>query len=347
MRLRLSCLAVAAILSLSVGEAPAQLLQPIYQRIDDTVNELKKGNKSLSDMTAMLGRLQGNLDDGYYKDQVGDLIHQAGGVAQISGQALIDFTRERLITDLGRLKRRALGQPEPEREPKLTSFETSKIDLRNQARSTVTLVGWNLDVTRAHPDRYKIQIVNDTEKARDIDPKYLTLQGQYAMTIDVSSTGIPLKDHDRKLSFKGYSEPFELAIVNSDPLPVEKIESINLSLTTTNQDREGGFAIAEICDDGGNPVWSKKFSEYPRWKDWHSVTHSVAGLNTDLPKAPHFRVTLTQDGAKEKNILWRFNARIELRTNLGNKIVFEQNGLTLHCGDGRPSTVRILVNRLP
>jgi hypothetical protein len=341
---RLFGLALVAMLGLSGREASAQF-QTVYQKIDDIVNELKQGNKSLADMTASLGRLQANLDNGYYKDQVGELIRQAGGVAQLSGQALIDFTRERLIDDLERLKRRAKGAPEPERVPNLANFESPKIDFKNPARSTLTFVGWNLDVARAHPERYKVQITNDAEGVRGVDPKYLTLQGQYALTIDVSPNGIPLKYHDRKLSFMGYRAPFELAIVNCQPPPVEKIVSISGSLNTTNQDREGGFAIPELRD-GMKTIWSHRFPEYPTWGDWHNQPFSFDGLSIDLPKDPRFLVTLTQEGARERNILWRFNSWLEFRTNLGNTIRFDQNGLSLRCGDGGPATVQTFVNRI-
>jgi len=57
-------------------------------------------------------------------------------------------------------------------------------------------------------------------------------------------------------------------------------------------------------------------------------------------------ITLTQEGAKEKNILWRFEAKAEIRTDRGNIIKFDQGGLALRCGDGGPATVSTPVNRL-
>lgn len=84
----------------------------------------------------------------------------------------------------------------------------------------------------------------------------------------------------------------------------------------------------------------------PTWGDWHSQPFAFGGLNVDLPADPRFLITLTQVGARERNILWRFNAQAEFRTNLGNTIRFDQNGLSLRCGDGGPPTVQTGVNRI-
>ena len=259
-------------------------------------------------------------------------------------------------------------------DPSWITGKALKIDFTSSSRSTLTIVGWNLDVARKNPDKYKVSISNNNEPERVVGRKFVSFQGQYAVTIDISSSGVPLEYNDKKLLFNGFDPLFEIAIVNtSPPPPPEKIVSVSGVVKTTNQDREGGFCSIELWD-GGTLLWRHIWKEKPPWGDGHSEPFAFDNLkgpgdtprlevlnfpfpglkrmvwdttgNKDIlvPENPRLLIILSQEWAEERNILWRFEAKAQFRTDRGNVIMFDQTGLELHCGDGRPPTVSTPVN---
>jgi hypothetical protein len=313
--------------------------------VDNAINELKQGNKTFEDMKNILGDTKDKIDKGLYKDQVDALLGRVSGVAQLGVQGTVDFTRTRAIEDLESIKRSILRQPPIDRVPILTNAESPKIDFSSVSRSTLTVIGWNLDVAQKNPDKYKVVVKNTKEPERLIDRAYVPFQGQYAVTFNVSNSGMTFKPYDVKLVFEGFDPLFEIAIINAIPPPPEKILSVTGNIRTTNQDREGGFCILEL-KDGATTIWRYQFPEYPTWGDGHSQPFAFDNINVNAPAAPQFLITLTQAGARERNILWRFEAKAEFRTDRGNTIRFDQTGLSLRCGDGGPATVSTPVNRL-
>lgn len=198
--------------------------------IDKAVHSLERGIDTFDDGIDVLSGLKENLDNEVYKDQVQDLIvrtgevaktttRTAGQVAENTLKASVDFTRERLIADLKNLKGKMLGQPMLPRVPVLSNAQSPKIDFKDSSRQTITIVGWNLDVAKKDPNKYRLTVQNATSQNRVVDAKLVSYQGQYSLTVDVSSSGVELQYHDKKLVFEGYTKPFELSIVNSDPPP--------------------------------------------------------------------------------------------------------------------------------
>lgn len=123
--------------------------------LDNAINELKQTNKTFDDFKNILAGTKDKLDKGEYKSQIDDLIGRTSQVAQLGVQGSVDFTRTRLLEDLQNLKRSMLGQPLLERVPILSNPQSPKIDYRDTSRSTLTVVGWNLDIAQKAPEKFK------------------------------------------------------------------------------------------------------------------------------------------------------------------------------------------------
>lgn len=343
-RSRLSCLVFRMFLLLIAGLASG--CGGIEQKLDNTIGVLKQTNKTFEEMNKTLRSTAENLDKGKYRDQVNEIADRASKVAQLGVQSSFDFARNRVVEDLENLKRSVTGEPPLERIPKLTNAGLSDIDRTSTSRTSVTAVGWNLDVAQEHQEKYKVRIENnDVNKNRDIDPRFVAYHGQYAVTIDVSSSGIVFQDNDRKLIFEGIKPVFELLILNTNPIVPERIISVSGSLNTTNQDREGGFCTITLMD-GPNEAWRHTFPEYPAWPDRYPVPFAFTiSPGVAIPRDPRFLVYLSQDGAKERSILWRFEAKATFLGNAATELRFDQVGLSLETNNDR-KTVVIAVNRL-
>jgi hypothetical protein len=207
------------VLILSISVTLTSCFESEVEKIDHAIAELQKANRTFEDIKNILDGLKKNLDNGVYKDQVDDLIGRTGQVAQLSAEGSVDFVRTRVIEDLQNLKAKVSGQPAPPRVPILSNAQSPKIDYTSISRSTLTIVGWNLDVAQADPGKYKVVIKNNNEADRDIDRRFITYQGQYAVTMDTSTSGIPFRYYDTKLVFEGFNPLFELAVINTNPPP--------------------------------------------------------------------------------------------------------------------------------
>lgn len=315
--------------------------------VNNAINEVKVANKNFADLNATLAKTAKNLDEGIYKEQVKEIADRASQVAQLGIEGSFDFTRSRVIDDLENLKRSLSGKPMLQRIPVLSNAGVSDIDRTSASRTSVTVVGWNLDVAQKDKQKYKVRIENENEaNSRDVNFIHVTFGGQYAVTVDVSSSGIPLQDHDKKLVFQGFDPVFEIAIINTNPVPRELIVAVSGNIRTTDQDREGGFCILALMD-GATEVWRYQFPEFPQWGDGHSQPFAFDIPSIPVPVDARFLIYLSQAGARERNILWRFDADAHFRGNRGTVIGFAQNGLSLRCGDGGPATVATAINRLP
>jgi len=224
---------VAAALSLT----GCQLLENLGNSVDDLVDnvdeailQLERGIDTFDQGIEILDSLANNLDDGTYKDQVEELVVTTGNVAQTvartAGQsaentykASVDFTRDRLVDDLTNIKNQLLGRPPVDRAPVLSNAQSPYIDYQSANRTSVTIVGWNLDVAARDPGTYRLVLENTESGLREVGRQFIAYHGQYAVTVNTSGNGVPLQFHDSKLVFENYEQPFSLLVINSDPPP--------------------------------------------------------------------------------------------------------------------------------
>lgn len=304
--------------------------------IDKALNELKKPAEDLSQITDVLTDLKKKLDNETYKNQVDTTIKNAVQAGQLGIQGSVDFTRARVREDLQSLKA-LIGGKEVNRIPVLGNSNVTTVSFEAAPRPTVVFIGWNLDVAQANPKEYKVTILNtgaDGKKndERPVEAANVIYSGPYALTLNFSGNGINLMPHDKKVLLKGYSQPFEIGITDSNPPPPERLTKIEGLLKTTNQDREGGIAKVAIVS-AGQVIWSESFPEKPVWEDKHNESFSFP-LDLEMPSDPKFFVYLSQEPpAVEKNILWRFDASCEIKTNRGNTLKYAQLGLSLRTDD--------------
>ena len=196
-------------------------VQDALRDVDRAIDAIESGVASFDDLVGELGILRDNLDDGVYKRQVSELIHDAGQVGELAGAHVIDFTRNRVKEDLENLKRAILGRPPLERRPVVTTPDRKEINFADGAAGALRVIGWNLDIASADRAAYHVEVLSHIGPARVVPDRFVTYTGQYAVTVDLSSSGFDLVHHDRALSFVGYDGEFAIAIVDSaPPVPV-------------------------------------------------------------------------------------------------------------------------------
>jgi len=224
--------------------------------VQQTIDELKKGNKTFSDIKTLLEGLKGNLDNGEYKSQVDSTIARAVQAFQVGGESYVDFLRNRVIEDLESLKATVTGKDPPPRIPILASTEIAAVDFESSSRKSVTVIGWNLDVAQKDQKKYYVAIENAQDGRRNADWARISYNGQYAVTVDVSqSTGI-LKHHDNKIVFVGFDPAFEISVIKSipappPPAPVIVQAIIGVKTTNNDKDREVHFVYTVHLDGVG------------------------------------------------------------------------------------------------
>lgn len=184
-------------------------------QLDDANEQLTLANVTFGKMGLTLEDLKGKLDDGEYKNQVDDLIGRAAQMSQVSVQGSVDFTCDRLVNELNDLKQQIMGGAPVKRKPVLSNPQSPRIDFKSNSRSTLSIVGWNLEVAQSNPTKFRVVVESDDGRTRIVDPKYIGYQGSYLVTLNVASDGIPLNYGDKKLILEGYSNPFEIVIINS------------------------------------------------------------------------------------------------------------------------------------
>src|SRR5262245_57458801 len=106
--------------------------------------------------------------------------------------AALDFGTARVQESLQNLAQVLQGKETVPPVPVLSSANSPAIHLNNPNRSAITIVGWNLHEAAKHPKKYAVIVQNRMSKERVVDRSYITFQGQYAVTIDSTSGGIPL-----------------------------------------------------------------------------------------------------------------------------------------------------------
>lgn len=171
----------------------------IEENIDVAIDDLSRGVDSFEDAVNVLEDLKGDMDDGTYKNQVEGLIRTTGQVSQLTYEGSLDFTRTRLIEDLQNMKRRLQGNEPLPRKPVLASTDNVRIKMDDPARSTVTIVGRNLDAAASNREKYSVSVNNLRAEPRKIPSDYISYQGQYAVTVNLSKTGFPLQFFDSKI----------------------------------------------------------------------------------------------------------------------------------------------------
>ncbi len=317
--------------------------------LEGAVKELQKGAKTFDELKIILADLKTKLDNEVYKRQVEDLIHTSGQVAQLSFEGSADFVRQRVIEDLQALKAGITGQPMPARIPVLSNFQSPSIDFRNTARTTVLIVGWNLDVAAGDTTKYSVDVENTKAEKRPVPEVFVSYQGQYAVVVNVSSSGLPLTHHDARLVFNGYAAPSHVAIVKSDPPPPpKKITEIELSVGTTWDDKDSeitfqysiqrksdGHQLASIAVGGGE-VWPDPSDQKPHWR---SFTIPIPE-GSRFPVADRFSYRLhvkytSSDGDPKWNGRFRARALVE-GTDLIPILTETADFDFGHRGDGNP-----------
>lgn len=241
MHLRRVALSLLAIL-VSIGFAACSQVDRAVDTVQDGINKLNdqagKANVTARDIADVLKGVQEKLDNETYKNQVEELIRSSGGAMQIGGQGVVDFTRTRVKEDLSNLILTIRGKPLPPRVPVLANTDSVKVDYTNAGRSTVTIVGWNLDVAAALPEKYKITVLNPSTGSRPILREHIGFQGQYAVSLNVSPNGgVALHDYDAKIVFEGFDPLFEILIVKStpaSPVPDTNERIYELQISTQN-----------------------------------------------------------------------------------------------------------------
>ena len=250
--------------------------------VDDAIEQLKKGVKSFDQISKVLTDLNKNLDNGTYKGEVQELINNTGQIASISYQGALDFTATRIIEDLEDIKNKLQGKPSTKRKPSLTLPGAFNIDVASPARTTLTIVGWNLNVVSANPTDYGILIKNDSEPDYPVDPRFINYTGPYAITLATSSNGgIPFKPGDYRLYFKGFPDIYEIPIINN-PHP-EYYKEILIENHTNKDDK----------DD----------SAWPRYTfnvEGQQVISFIAGQNKDTWSNPGITVVKIVPGPYSK-----------------------------------------------
>lgn len=339
-----SLTALTALLVLLTLHGCGQTASAGMSAIDHAITEAKKANITIDELKTLLADTKQKLDNGDYRSQLDITIRTASGAAQVAGQSITAFVRAQVLEDLESLKNRILGKPAPRRTPVLTNPSATSISFTDRPTKGITICGWNLDVAHGNPAEFFLEVVNAKEPPRQAAAGVVTYNGEFMLTIDTSNSGIELHPYDKQLVFRGFSKPMEIGITDSDPVIPERLKTVVGHLKTTNQDREGGICSIELFD-GPNVLWKHTFPEYPTWGDGHTQPFTFS-IDTRLPSAPQFRVVLTQDGAKECNILWRFEARAEIRGDKSTTLLFDQGGLQLRCGDENPATVATTVARI-
>jgi hypothetical protein len=306
--------------------------------VNDAIAELQKGNKTFEDIKTILEGTKKNLDNGVYKDQVDELIGRTGQVAQLGVEGSVDFTRTRVIEDLENLKRSMLGQQPLPRVPVLANSQSPKIDFKNPARSTLTVVGWNLDVAQRGPEKYKVVVKNAKTGDRTIDRRYVTFQGQYAVTIDVSASGIPFQHEDAKLVFDGFNPPFEIAIVNTERPPDPEVFTELVIESHQNQDDKDPEAEVRftVTVENDAPV-SFVLSGGDRWNDPGVITIKV------WPNNPTDRLGTT-DAIHRYGSLGLIRPEVKSRLDNCNYLVVQPGVSKLISGTGKRGS--LLVEKL-
>ena len=198
-------------------------LHRVEDDIDSAVSELSRGVDSFEQAVDVLEGLKGKLDKGDYKNQVENLIRTTGQVGQLSIEGSLDFTRTRIIEDLENMKRSIRGQEPLPRKPVLASTDNVRVDFDDEARSTVTIVGWNLDVAAKDHRQYTVTVHNAQSEPRSIPFDFIGYQGQYAVTVNLSKNGFPLQYFDSKIVFDGYDKEFSIVVVDSSVPPMHQV----------------------------------------------------------------------------------------------------------------------------
>lgn len=187
---------------------------PLEDAIDKALKQLQSVATNIDQITQILNGLKNNLDDGTYKRQVEAIIAGAGQVAQITGQGAFDFVRDRVTEDLENMKRKKKGLP-PIRHPATVTSVNQSIDFVAADRSEIKLAGWNLTQLSIEPTRYSVWIENERARRR-VEDRYITVQGDYALAINVSANGVRLQEGDIKMVFDGFTSPVSVSIINAE-----------------------------------------------------------------------------------------------------------------------------------
>jgi hypothetical protein len=300
----------------------------LTKSVDSAIAQLERGVNNFQDIKAILEDTKEKLDKEKYKNQVDELAGRTSEVAQIGVEGTLDFTRQRVIDDLRNMKREILGQPLLPRLPVLTNCQSAKVDLTSPSRTSLTFVGWNLDVVQQIAMKneyrpYKVVIKNAKGADRNIDWKWVTFQGQYAVTIDVSSSGVLLQHYDNKIVFEGLDPAFEIAIVNSNPPPLPRLTGARVTITSVTDKPKKGQITLKLFTANGQYLYQQN-GAISLWlkEEWAPGTEHRYDITCDIPVTPELKINFMFKGEGPaggefagQRINWTGRAKIELFFN--------------------------------
>lgn len=303
---------------------PGKVTQAV-DALDRAVKQLERGVTTFTEIQEILSDVNKNLNNEVYKRQVEEIIRMTGQVAQISGQAYLDFTRQRIAEDLINIRRVFTGEDPLPRSPVLSNAQSPLIDFRSQGRTALTIVGWNLDIAANDRNKYRVVIENLESGIRTVPDQFVTYQGQYAITLNVSSSGVPLEYKDTRILFEGYAMPFELSVVNSAPPPPppepERIIGGRFNIEIYDDDKEVGEVILTLYQ-GQSEVGRWGYGRGEDWDDPGSRSFEVNNLNIVLNEFPLNMTAVLQEYPGEVNIDTGLRFDLHFYTDRGRDIIF-------------------------
>lgn len=239
--------------------------------IDRAIGQLQEFNHTLGEITDILNNLSRSLDRGVYRDQVQEVVGRAGQVVGLTQQAAIDFIRDRVIEDLARIKAARDHKPFPPPRPVLATIALPEIDYSNpEARTTLKIVGWNLNTAANDPRRYSV-VINGSGGQRLVGREFISFQGEYQLTINVSTSGVPLQPGDTKMVFNGYEDedgharPFEVSIIRAGA--GTRISSFKIETNQNRDEKDANINARFRLDVGGRNYVDFTAGKHHKWPD--------------------------------------------------------------------------------
>lgn len=202
--------------------------------------------------------------------------------------------------------------------------------------------------------RFSLEVIDATgKKVRDLPSSAIFLTDRYKLQIKLDAPGMKFSKGDHALVFVCGPHPTDRRYLpinhvipdRPPPPPPERVVSVAGNIQTRGDDRDGGIVILTL-KDGGTTLWSAQYPEFPGFND-PSDTAIAFNLkpNVAVPANPLLEITLTEEGAKDKNIIWRFSIKAVFTTTHNRRIVFERNDIILDTrGYPKPKTAKAGVN---
>jgi hypothetical protein len=287
--------------------------------LEDAIAQLDDLNGNIEGIRKTLDDTKQRLDQGEYARQVGQLAGDVSLIGESSVKGTFEFLRDEVKRDLTNLIRSIQGKPPLAATPKLARVTYPDIDFTSPSRTTVKLVGSHLRGVLDDPS-YTFVIRNRDREERDIDRRFLSIQGSFVILIDVSSSGVSLRYHDAKIVVRGFPGEMEIPIIRTDPPPpvlTEEITKLWFHYWTGDEDKDndGGYVGARVQRNGS--VLAEGLTMAPGdenriWNDDHWNGWFPLDLSTPVPWAKRSEVQVAIGHWRTGgNPAWRFRVEID------------------------------------